>query len=90
MGFTSGVHRGGGRGASASGFAVPHSGRRREALDEAVKLIDRNVTGVRGDLDRLFDTVEREKGYSSAGMGEPAPPGEITEQRFDATSVRAL
>ena len=37
-------------------------GRRQEQLDEAVKLIGRNVTGVRGDvsnlddLDRLFDT----------------------------------
>src|SRR5690606_7700707 len=44
------------------------TGRRQEALDEAVKLIGRNVTGVRGDaadlddLDRLFDTVKREKG----------------------------
>src|SRR6202453_488660 len=43
------------------------TGRRQEALDEAVKLIGRNVTGVRGDaanlddLDRLFDTVKREK-----------------------------
>ena len=44
------------------------TGRRQEQLDEAVKLIGRNVTGVRGDaanlddLDRLFDTVKREKG----------------------------
>src|SRR6185437_1427711 len=44
------------------------TGRRQEVLDEAVKLIGRNVTGVRGDaanlddLDRLFDTVKREKG----------------------------
>ncbi|GGJ48192.1 hypothetical protein GCM10010121_069160 [Streptomyces brasiliensis] len=44
------------------------SGRRKEALDEAVKLIGRNVTGVQGDsaslddLDRLFDTVKQEKG----------------------------
>ena len=63
-------------------------GRRQEALDEAVKLIGRNVTGVRGDaanlgdLDRLFDTVKREKGkidvlYASAGMGEAVPLGEI-------------
>jgi NAD(P)-dependent dehydrogenase (short-subunit alcohol dehydrogenase family) len=59
------------------------TGRRQEALDEAVKLIGRNVTGVRGDaanlndLDRLFETVKREKGkidvlYASAGMGEAA------------------
>ena len=44
------------------------SGRRQEALDEAVKLIGRNVTGVQADsanlddLDRLFDAVRREKG----------------------------
>ena len=72
------------------------TGRKQEALDEAVKLIGRNVTGVRGDasnlddLDRLFDTVKREKGkidvlYASAGMGEAVPLGEITEQHFDAT-----
>src|SRR6202522_2080139 len=72
------------------------TGRRREALDEAVKLIGRNVTGVRGDaanlddLARLFDTVKREKGridilYASAGTGEAVPLGEITEQHFDAT-----
>src|SRR3984957_2764216 len=72
------------------------TGRRQETLDEAVKLIGRNVTGVRGDaanlgdIDRLFDTVKREKGridvlYASAGMGEAVPLGEITEQHFDAT-----
>src|SRR6202790_436058 len=70
--------------------------RRQEALDEALRLIGRNVTGVRGDvsnlddLDRLFDTVKREKGkidvlYASAGTGEAVPLGEITEQHFDAT-----
>jgi NAD(P)-dependent dehydrogenase (short-subunit alcohol dehydrogenase family) len=71
------------------------TGRRQEALDEAVKLIGRNVTGVRGDaanlddLDRLFDTVKREKGkidvlFASAGTGEGVKLGEITEQHFDA------
>ena len=71
------------------------TGRRQEALDEAVKLIGRNVTGVRGDvsnlddLDRLFETVKREKGnidilFASAGKGEAAKLGEITEQHFDA------
>jgi NAD(P)-dependent dehydrogenase (short-subunit alcohol dehydrogenase family) len=71
------------------------TGRRQKALDEAVKLIGRNVTGVRGDaanlddLDRLFETVKREKGkidilYASAGRGEAAKLGEITEQHFDA------
>src|SRR6516225_8908544 len=72
------------------------SGRRQEALDEAVKLIGRNVTGVRADsanlddLDRLFDTVKREKGridvlFASAGIGETSKIGEITEKHFDTT-----
>ena len=70
-------------------------GRRQEQLDEAVKLIGRNVTGVRGDvsnlddLDRLFDTVKRDKGkidilFASAGKGDAAKLGEITEEHFDA------
>ena len=71
------------------------TGRRQEGLDEAIKLIGRNVTGVHGDaanlgdLDRLFDTVKRQKGkidvlYASAGIGAAVPLGEITEQHFDA------
>ncbi|MCB8875739.1 SDR family NAD(P)-dependent oxidoreductase [Acidisoma silvae] len=70
------------------------TGRRQEALDAAVAEIGRNVTGVRGDaanlddLDRLFETVRREKGkidvlYASAGWGEAALLGEITEAHFD-------
>lgn len=72
------------------------TGRRKDALDQAVKEIGRNVTGVQGDaanladLDRLFDTVKREKGkidvlFASAGMGGDASKiGEITEKNFDA------
>jgi NAD(P)-dependent dehydrogenase (short-subunit alcohol dehydrogenase family) len=71
-------------------------GRRQNALDEAVELIGRNVTGVRGDaanlgdLDRLFETVKRVKGcadvlFANAGMGEEAKLGEITEEHFDQT-----
>src|ERR1035438_2632153 len=70
------------------------TGRKQEQIDEAVKVIGRNVTGVQGDaanlddLDRLFDIVKREKGkidvlFASAGIGEPVPLGEITEQHFD-------
>ena len=71
------------------------TGRKQETLDEAVKLIGRNVTGVQGDasnlddLDRLFDTVKREKGhidvlFASAGAGgEDQKIGEITEENFD-------
>jgi NAD(P)-dependent dehydrogenase (short-subunit alcohol dehydrogenase family) len=72
------------------------SGRRKDALEEAVMLIGRNVTGVQGDsanlddLDRLFDMVKREKGavdvlWASAGTGEQRKLGEITEQHFDVT-----
>ncbi|HEY0217466.1 MAG TPA: SDR family oxidoreductase [Cellulomonas sp.] len=68
--------------------------RRQDALDDAVRLIGRNVTAVQGDaadladLDRLYDTVATEKGaidvlWASAGTGEPAPLGEITEEQFD-------
>ena len=69
------------------------TGPRQEALDEAVKLIGRNVTAVQGDaanlddLDRLFDTVKREKGavdvlWASAGTGEQRMLGEITVPRL--------
>lgn len=72
------------------------TGRRQDALDEAVDHIGRNVTGVQGDaanledLDRLFETVKREQGsidvlYANAGMGEEARLGEITEEHFDQT-----
>ena len=70
------------------------TGRRQDVLDDAVRQIGRNVTGVRGDaanlddLDRLYDTVAREKGsidvlWASAGGGEAAPLGDITEAQFD-------
>ena len=72
------------------------TGRRREKLDEAVKVIGRNVTGVQGDagsladLDRLYETVKKEKGkidvlFASAGIGEFAPIGQVTEEQFDKT-----
>jgi NAD(P)-dependent dehydrogenase (short-subunit alcohol dehydrogenase family) len=71
------------------------TGRRQENLDEAVKAIGRNVTGVQGDsanladLDRFYETVKREKGYvdvvfASAGHGGRSPLGAITEEQFDA------
>ena len=72
------------------------TGRRQDALDKAVKAIGRNVTGVQGDagvladLDRLYDVVKREKGkidilFASAGTGEMARIGEVTEESFDKT-----
>jgi NAD(P)-dependent dehydrogenase (short-subunit alcohol dehydrogenase family) len=72
------------------------TGRQRETLEEAVTFIGRNVTGVQGDaanlddLDRLFATVKQEKGsidvlFASAGTGQAATLGEITEEHFDQT-----
>jgi NAD(P)-dependent dehydrogenase (short-subunit alcohol dehydrogenase family) len=72
------------------------TGRRQKQLDDAVNAIGRNVTGVQGDagnladLDRLYDVVKRGKGridvvYASAGYGELAPIGEVTEEHFDKT-----
>ena len=70
------------------------TGRRQDKLDEAVKLIGRNVTGVQGDaanladLDRLYETVKRKKGkidvlFASAGFGEAVKLEDVTEEHFD-------
>jgi NAD(P)-dependent dehydrogenase (short-subunit alcohol dehydrogenase family) len=78
------------------GAYVYITGRRKNKLDEAVKLIGKNVTGVQGDasnladLDHLYDTVKREKGkidilFASAGQGELAKLEEVTEEHFDKT-----
>lgn len=80
----------------SEGAHVFITGRRQEALDQAVESIGRNVTAVQGDaadlddLDRLYDTVRREKGaidvlWASAGDAEYGKLGEITEEQFDAT-----
>jgi NAD(P)-dependent dehydrogenase (short-subunit alcohol dehydrogenase family) len=72
------------------------TGRRQPKLDEAVKQIGKNVTGVQGDvsnladLDRLYATVEQQKGsidilFANAGLGEPAPLPAISEAHFDKT-----
>ena len=78
------------------GAYVYITGRRQDKLDEAVKLIGKNVTAVQGDaanladLDRLYDTVRREKRridilFASAGFGEFATLDKVTEQHFDTT-----
>ena len=94
-GATSGMALAGAKLFVDEGAHVFISGRRKDALDEAIAHIGRNVTGVQADsanlddLDRLFDAVRREKGgvdvlWTSAGMGEEGKLGEITEQHFDA------
>jgi len=73
------------------------TGRRQKELDEAVRAIGGNATGVQGDaasladLDRLYETVQAQKGhidvlYASAGVGDfNVPLGSITEASFDKT-----
>src|SRR5258708_10515949 len=71
------------------------TGRRDPELAAAVKEIERNVTGVQGDvsnlgdLDRLFAQIKREKGrldivFANAGGAKFAPLGKITEEHYDA------
>src|SRR3954453_7344712 len=94
-GATSGMALAGAKLFADEGAHVFISGRRKDALDDAVELIGRSVTGVQadsadlGDLDRLFETVKQEKGavdvlWASAGIGEQSRLGEITEEHFDA------
>src|SRR6202047_1821679 len=70
------------------------TGRRQKELDEAVKGIGTNVSGVRGDvakladLDRLFESVAKVKGridivFANAGVAEFVPFGAVTEEHFD-------
>src|SRR5215472_10423001 len=78
----------------AEGAHVFITGRRQAELDEAVRQIGKNVTGVSGDvsnladLDRLFATVKRQQGrldvlFANAGVGEWVPLGSISEEHFD-------
>jgi NAD(P)-dependent dehydrogenase (short-subunit alcohol dehydrogenase family) len=78
----------------AEGAFVFITGRRQKELDEAVSSIGSNVIGVLADsasledLDRLMETVKREKGhidvvFASAGTAEYAPLGQVTEESFD-------
>ena len=84
-GATSGMALAGAKLFVDEGAHVFISGRRKDALDQAVEQIGRNVTGVQGDsadlddLDRLFDTVKQEKGaidvlWASAGTGKQSQP----------------
>jgi NAD(P)-dependent dehydrogenase (short-subunit alcohol dehydrogenase family) len=70
------------------------TGRRQTELEEAVKQIGGEVTGIQGDvaraadLDRVYQAVKQQKGkldivFANAGIGEFAPLGHITEEHFD-------
>ena len=95
-GGTSGIGLATAKAFSDEGAAVYITGRRQEVLDDAVKAIGGNVTGVRGDtsnladLDRLYDTVLQSQAqidilFANAGSGEFAPLGAITEDHYQRT-----
>ena len=80
----------------SEGAYVFINGRRQSELNAAVKQIEKDVTGVQGDvsnladLDRLYATVKEQKGrvdilFANAGVGELVPLGEICEAYFDKT-----
>src|SRR5260370_20116776 len=69
------------------------TGRRQEKLDEAVKAIGRNVTGVQGDagnlayLARLYETVKQVKGrvavhFNNALTGAYTPISKVSREPF--------
>ena len=79
---------------AAEGATVFITGRRREELDAAVKLIGPQAVGVQGDvakladLDKLFDIIKTKAGkldivFANAGSGEFVKLGDITEAHFD-------
>jgi NAD(P)-dependent dehydrogenase (short-subunit alcohol dehydrogenase family) len=71
------------------------TGRTQSKLDEAVKQVGTNVTGVQGDvanfadLDRLFEQIKTDKGkldivFANAGIAKDAQLGTIDEEHFDS------
>src|SRR5258706_6970803 len=88
----------------SEGAYVFITGRRQPELDAAVKLIGRDVSGIRSDvsnladLDRLYAVIKGGKSrldilFANAGGGGFAPLGQITQEHFDQTfntKVRGL
>lgn len=81
---------------SQAGASVFITGRRKDALDAAVKTIGGRVTGVQADMsklvdiDRLYDAVQQKHGhidvvFANAGGGEMAPLGAISEEHYQKT-----
>ncbi|MEU4236013.1 SDR family oxidoreductase [Actinoplanes sp. NPDC026619] len=95
-GATSGIGLAAAKRLAAEGAHVFLTGRRQDALDEAVAAIGANATGVRadvadlGDLERVAAAI-RERGagldvvFANAGGGEFAALGAITWQHYADT-----
>jgi len=84
---------------AAAGAHVYITGRRKEALDQAVAEIGVNATGIQADsssqqdLDRLYAQIKAEHGrldvlFANAGGGNMLPLGQITEEQIDDTFGR--
>ncbi|MGY1652415.1 SDR family NAD(P)-dependent oxidoreductase [Geodermatophilus sp. SYSU D01119] len=98
-GATSGIGLAAARRFAAEGAHVFVTGRRKDALDEAVESIGHGAVGVPGDvaeqadLDRLFETIAAagrglDVVLANAGGGEFAALGEITPQHYADTFDR--
>ena len=95
-GGTSGIGLATAQAFSQAGASVFITGRRKDALDAAVKTIGGRVTGVQADMsklvdiDRLYDAVQQKHGhidvvFANAGGGEMAPLGAINEEHYQKT-----
>jgi NAD(P)-dependent dehydrogenase (short-subunit alcohol dehydrogenase family) len=95
-GGTSGIGLATAKAFSQEGASVFVTGRRKQAIDAAVKEIGGRVTGVQGDMsklvdiDRLYDAVQQQHShidtvFANAGGGEFAALGAITEEHYQKT-----
>ncbi|WP_114947779.1 SDR family NAD(P)-dependent oxidoreductase [Microvirga calopogonii] len=103
-GGTSGIGLATAKAFSAEGASVFITGRRKEALDDAVRTIGGRVTGIQGDMsrladiDRLYDAIQQQHSqidvvFANAGGGEFSPLGSITEEHYErtfATNVKGV
>lgn len=98
-GATSGIGLSTARLFAAEGARVYITGRRKDALDEAVATIGHGAVGIQADsakndeLDEVFAQVKSQQGrldvlVVNAGGGSMLPLGEITEEQVDNTFAR--
>ncbi|EPD6703083.1 glucose 1-dehydrogenase [Cronobacter dublinensis] len=95
-GGTSGIGLATAKAFANEGAHVFITGRRQAALDDALRQLGDNVTGVRGDMsqladiDRLYEAVQQRHShidviFANAGGGEFAPLGAISEAHYQET-----
>ncbi|EOC0209902.1 glucose 1-dehydrogenase [Cronobacter dublinensis] len=95
-GGTSGIGLATAKAFASEGAHVFITGRRQAALDDALRQLGDNVTGVRADMslladiDRLYEAVQQRHShidviFANAGGGEFAPLGAISEAHYQET-----